>query len=336
MTQQQLHQNWEELLRQEVLRYPERSGRLWHRSYGSSEEYANSVASNRQQWAALLQPPAGTEPRGDLRIESVNEREKNISFSLHPLLTLEALYMEPAAPFSPPFPLVLFQHGIGGTADMVMGRNDTVPAGYHAVGRVLARQGFAVLAPMAVNAFQARGRINRLALLLGSHIWALEVQAIRSLLHKAVPRLAVDPQRIAMWGLSMGGAYTLYTMPLEPMFRAGIVSAWFNHRCHKMAVEDARYTCFLSVDEEHAFLPGLLTGFSDQDLVSLICPRPLLIQTGESDTIAWPPMVEEELLAAKRHYELLGCSDHLQWDRFQGGHEVRLETAVAFLKKWLS
>jgi dienelactone hydrolase len=335
MEQEQLCERWEQTLRELILHYPERSDTLWHRSYDSVENYLTSVLANRRVWSAMLQPPIEPVQAPALDIRHGNDREKIISLSLYPSLPLQALYLEPDASFAPPFPLVLFQHGIGGTAEMVMGASDTHPPSYHSAAKLLAREGFAVLAPRMINRFNDRGRINRMALLLGSHIWALEVAAIRALLLAALPMLAVDPERVAMWGFSMGGAYTLYTMPLEPMIKVGIVSAWFNHRCRKMVVKDPRYSCFLYVDEEHAFLPGMLTGYSDQDLVSLICPRPLLIQTGEADDIAWPPLVEEEFLSAKKHYDLLNLAERMQWDRFDGGHEIRPSSAIAFLKKWL-
>jgi dienelactone hydrolase len=335
MEQEHLCKSWEQALREVVLQYPDRSRNRWHRSYVSVSDYLTSVRPNRQEWSALLQPPDGLVQTTDIEIHVGQAREKTISLSFNPSLTLQALYLEPDPTFSPPFPLVLFQHGIGGTPEMVMGHGDTQPLSYHAIGKLLVKEGFAVLATKAVNDFCGRGRINRMALLLGSNIWALEVLAIRTLLHHAMPHLDVDPERLAMWGFSMGGAHTLYTMPLEPILKVGIVSAWFNQRCNKMVVEDPRYSCFLSVDEEHAFLPGMLTGYSDQDLVSLICPRPLLIQTGESDDIAWPPLVEEEFAAAKSHYDFLNLSERIQWDRFKGGHEIRPLSAISFLKKWL-
>ena len=134
----------------------------------------------------------------------------------------------------------------------------------------------------------------------------------------------------------MGGAYSLYLMPVEEQIKVGIISAWFNHRIKKMVVEDEeRYTCFLSSDEEHAFLPGLLTGFSDQDLVSLIVPRPLQIQTGKNDDIAWPEFVEEEITMAKKHYQQIGLKERLQWHLHSGGHEIDVQAGIKFLKKWL-
>jgi hypothetical protein len=50
----------------------------------------------------------------------------------------------------------------------------------------------------------------------------------------------------------------MFTLPLEPRIKAGVVCAWFNHRRNKMTVDDSRYSCFLSVDEEHIWIPGWL------------------------------------------------------------------------------
>ena len=103
-----------------------------------------------------------------------------------------------------------------------------------------------------------------------------------------------------------------------------------------MVIDDHRYSCFLSTEEEHIFIPGWLREFTDSDLVSLICPRPLMVQTGKSDGVSWWPFVLEEFAAAKGHYDKLGRADRIQMDLHSGGHEIRYESGLAFLKKWMS
>ena len=127
----------------------------------------------------------------------------------------------------------------------------------------------------------------------------------------------------------------MFWMPLEPRIKVGIVAAWFNHRRNKMAVPDERYSCFLETKEEHAFFQGWLTYFSDHDVVSLICPRPLMIQTGKKDGIAWWPQVLEEFELSKQHYEKLHLAERIQMDLHEGGHEVKVDTGIAFLNRWL-
>ena len=166
----------------------------------------------------------------------------------------------------------------------------------------------------------------------GSSIWGIEIQVIRQLLDLVIDEFSIDENRIAAWGHSMGGAYTMYLMPIEQRIGFGIISAWFNARPQKMVVEDERYTCFLPTEEEHVFLPGLLTGYGDQDLVSLILPKPLLIQTGEKDNIAWPDLVKQAFSEAKYHYRRLGLEDRLQWLLHPGGHEVDVNPGIEFLQ----
>jgi hypothetical protein len=127
----------------------------------------------------------------------------------------------------------------------------------------------------------------------------------------------------------------MFWMPLEPRIRAGVCCAWFNHRRNKMVIPDKRYTCFLENREEHAFFRGWLTEFTDSDVAALICPRPLLVQTGKKDGISHWPQVVEEFDAAKEHYRRLGIENRIEMDLHEGGHEIRLESGIPFLKKWL-
>src|SRR5947207_1176118 len=108
-----------------------------------------------------------------------------------------------------------------------------------------------------------------------------------------------------MWGISLGGMATMFWMPLEPRIKCGVVTAWFNQRRNKMVIPDPRYSCFLETPEEHAFFRGWLIEFTDSDVVSLICPRPLLVQTGKNDGRANPePKYQEAAEAFQRAAEL--------------------------------
>jgi hypothetical protein len=138
-----------------------------------------------------------------------------------------------------------------------------------------------------------------------------------------------------MWGLSLGGLATMFWTPLEPRIKAAVVAGWFNHRRNKMVIPDERYSCFLETKEEHAFFDGWLIAHTDSDVASLICPRPLMIQTGKKDGIAWWPMVLEEFEAAREHYRRLGVADRIEMDLREGGHEAHVESGLRFLTKWL-
>jgi hypothetical protein len=138
-----------------------------------------------------------------------------------------------------------------------------------------------------------------------------------------------------MWGVSLGGMATMFFMPLEPRIKAGIVSAWFNHRVTKMVVSDPRYVAFVDTEEDHVFFDGWLTEFADHDVITLICPRPVMIHHGKKDRIAHWVDLNEEFRRARTHYEKLGIADRMELDMHEGGHEARIESGLRFMRRWL-
>jgi hypothetical protein len=47
-------------------------------------------------------------------------------------------------------------------------------------------------------------------------------------------------------------------------------------------------------------------------------------------------MMLEEYKASQEHYQKLGIADRIEIDLHEGGHEIRLEKGLAFLRKWLT
>lgn len=315
--------------------YPERSQRLWSRDYGSIEAFVKSVEANRERWRKVLNPPP-LEPTGALEktpYEPLSDLGGEwLSLPLGKIKA-EGLLAIPKSGDAP-FPLVIAQHGIGSTPERTFGLQNPEDA-YHHYAQQLVEAGFAVLAPFNLREREPRNRIERLARLADTTLPGIEFTRMQCLLTETLKNDKIDPERVGIWGLSLGGLATMFWMPLEERIKVGIVAAWFNHRTNKMAVPDPRYSCFLETAEEHAFFRGWLTEFSDYDVASLICPRPLLIQTGKTDGIAWWEQVIEEFDLSRAHYDKLGIGERAELDIHEGGHEVRIETGMPFLKKWL-
>ncbi len=331
-----LRRETEDFLRAESEAYPTRQEQYWQRDYSSPEALVASVAPNRQRWLAAVGdfgPPDAGEAETEPFYEDAHAVARWITLPLYGNLRARGVLALPKGA-TRSLPLVIAQHGIGSSPERVFGFDDDSGL-YHAYGRRLVEAGYAVLAPMNVTEAAPRARYTRLCLMLGKTLWGLEIAKIRRLLDYASTLPEVDAERVAMWGISLGGAYTLFTTPLEPRIKVAIPCAWFNHRVRKMVVDDPRHTCFLSTNEEHIFIPGWLREFSDSDLVSLICPRPLQIQCGKADGIAWWPWVLEEFAAARAHYQRLGLADRIELDLHEGGHEIRLQSGLRFLQRWL-
>ncbi|MBN2309758.1 MAG: hypothetical protein JXR94_12345 [Candidatus Hydrogenedentes bacterium] len=315
--------------------YPERAADAWHRDYSSVDAFLASVEPNRARWRAILAPPE-LEPSGPLERRPHRPlAELNGEWLTLPLggLAAEAVLVIPES--AGPVPLVIAQHGIGSFPERVFGVMDEGDA-YHSYARALVEAGFAVLAPLNLRSQERRNRVERLCRLADTTLPGIELARMQRLLDAVLDDPRIDGERVGMWGVSLGGMATMFWMPLEPRIKAGVVCAWFNHRRNKMAVSDKRYSCFLDTREEHAFFRGWLTEFTDSDAISLICPRPVLIQHGKEDGIAWWPQVVEEYEAARTHYERLGMAERMELDLHEGRHEARVDSGVAFLTKWLT
>lgn len=325
------------LRKQLVDDYPERAAKAWNRDYSSVEAFLKSVEPNRKRWAGVLKPPALAATGPMKRTPHEPLADLGAEWLVAPLgpLTAEGLLVLPAhATREKPVPLVIAQHGIGSFPERTFGLLDDGGA-YHSYARELVKAGFAVLAPMNLRSVERRNRLERLARLADTSLPGIELARLQRLLDEVLKEPRIDRERVGMWGVSLGGLATMFWMPLEPRIKAGVVCAWFNHRRNKMAVPDPRYSCFLETKEEHAFFQGWLTEFTDSDAACLICPRPILVQTGKEDRIAHWPQVVEEFEAAKAHYSKLGIAERIEMDLHDGGHEARVESGVRFLTRWL-
>lgn len=317
-----------------VEQYGERASEAWDRDYSSIDAFERSVAPNRNRWQTeVIKPPVltktGTLSRQPYTVEGITGEW--IELPLGPI-TAQAFLAYPAgADRKIPVPLVIAQHGIGSTPE-----SPYKTGAYNTYAKHLLNAGFAVLAPMNLRSVERRNRIERLCRLADISLPGIELARLQHLLDVVLTDPLIDPERVGMWGVSLGGMATMFWMPLEPRIKAGVVSAWFNHRRNKMVIPDDRYSCFLVTTEEHAFFSGWLTEFTDHDVVSLICPRPLLIHHGKLDGIAYWPQVLEEFNIAKTHYEKLKIGNRIEIDIHEGGHEAIIESGIRFMTKWLN
>lgn len=333
--------------------YGQRAAR-WQRDYSSLDAYQASVAPLRAEWAACVGLFDLTAHADRATLTPYCETEAFTAYWLVVPMTPTDWADAPAAPLiharailtlpkdrgqrRSPLQLVIAQHGIGCCPERVFGMVDEGNL-YHSYGRRLAEAGYAVLAPIHITEHQPRARYQRMCLMLGKTLWGLEIGKLKALLDYALAGhplgAAIRPDGAAMWGISLGGAYTMFTSVLEPRIHAAVCTAWFNDRLRKMIVDDPRYSCFLSTTEEHIFIPGWLRDFGDSDLISLICPRPLLIQSGRGDGISWWPQLEVEFQAAHSHYARLGLGDRLEMFMHDGGHEIDVPSGLDFLARHL-
>jgi dienelactone hydrolase len=236
-----------------------------------------------------------------------------------------------------PGPAVLAAHGHGPGRDQVCGLVETeTPNGDYAVQ--LVRQGYVVLAP-DLRCFGQRADWNPPdhyicdtnlvhAVMAGQNPLAQNLWDLARCLDVLEAHPLVDPQRMAMVGLSYGGTVTLFLAAWDERVAACVVSGYFSSwaEAHKMPWN----MCGSQV------LPGMLGQLEHVDLGALIAPRPLLVESGSEDDLFPAPVAAAGCERLRRVYEELGSSgDRIEHDLFEGGHQWHGVAAYPFLHRWL-
>lgn len=235
-----------------------------------------------------------------------------------------------------PGPAILASHGHGRGKAQVVGLESTdAPNSDYA--HQLARRGYVVLAP-DLRCFGERADWNP------PGIYACDINLVhatmagRSPLTQNLWDLArsvdvlvghplVDPARVGMVGISLGGTMTLFLAAWDERIAVAVVSGFFSSWAegHKVPWN----MCGSQV------LPGMLGQLEHVDLGALIAPRPLLVQTGTDDLIFPVAAATRSVAQLGRVYEHLDAGGRLQHDVFEGEHEWRSAAPNAFVDRWL-
>ncbi|CAI5496918.1 unnamed protein product [Closterium sp. Naga37s-1] len=160
----------------------------------------------------------------------------------------------------------------------------------------------------------------------------------------AVHSDTIDPSRIAITGVSLGGMVAWLAATADP--RIAAAAPMIGVQCFHWAVDN---NCFhdrvasiphafnaaaedmgkTHVDAEvvtavwNRITPGLLQHFGPYNSLPAICPRPLLILNGESDPRCPVEGLRRALQRAEEAYSRAGVANHFEFHVEKGvGHEV--------------
>ena len=193
---------------------------------------------------------------------------------------------------------VLALHGHGGTGEEVV-RGQSL----YWYGRALVEKGYAVIAPdIGQHDLQHPNWT-----LMGERTW----DALRCVDYlSTLPE--VDPARIAVCGLSLGGETTMYAAALDERLKAVDSAGWLTTVAN---MKDGHCPCWNS--------PGLEERYDFADIFACIAPRPLVCEIGEQErapggfpvSIASPAFEE-----IRRAYRVFGKADGAALDIHPGGH----------------
>ncbi|MDI4647914.1 dienelactone hydrolase family protein [Cohnella hashimotonis] len=243
-------------------------------------------------------------------------------------------------------PAVIALHGHGYGAREIVGLEPdgserAGAAGLHKDFAVsLARQGFVAIAPelagfgdRRLNEDIAQGPGQSSCFRLAVHLFmtgrtlaGLRVRETKSAIDYAQSRAEVDPSRIGIMGISGGGLVAGFAAALDPRICCAVVSGYAS------LFEES------ILDRNHCldnYIPGLLPEAEMPDLLGLIAPRGLFLESGDTDRVfpREPALKAYEQL--KRLYGEAGATEAVQADFFEGGHEIHGEPAYAWLRKQL-
>jgi HAD superfamily hydrolase (TIGR01509 family) len=231
-----------------------------------------------------------------------------------------------------PAPAVLCLPGHGRGADDIVGidedgRDRDAPDGYQRDFAVqCARRGYVALAleplgfgrrrdpaaraagPQASSCAPAAGA----ALLLGETMVGWRVWDTLRGLDVLAARPEVDPDRLALMGISGGGTVALYAAALDARVKATVLSCSFG------TFRDSIYSISHCIDN---YVPGVLNWFEMADLAAMVAPRALVVEAGESDPIFPLAGVEAALRDAARAYAAAGAPDRLAHAVSPAGHQ---------------
>jgi cephalosporin-C deacetylase-like acetyl esterase len=231
-------------------------------------------------------------------------------------------------------PVVVCQHGLEGRpTDVINPAKKT--AYYNSFGSALADRGYIVYAPQNPYIGHDDFRVlQRKANPLGLSLFSFIVRQHETTLDWLATLPAVDPERIAFYGLSYGGKTAMRVPALLPRYCLSICSGDFNEWTWKNVSTDYRGSYVFSPEYE---MPEFNMGHTlvYAEMAALIAPRPFMVERGHDDGVGIDEWVSYEYAKVRRLYARLKIPDRTAIEFFSGGHEIHLRGTAEFLQKHL-
>ncbi len=323
-------------LDRQVAEANQRREKAWERDLSSVAAYEASIEPWRQKLFEVLggdsYPHSPLEPKEELVAEFPTHKASRIWFTSFQNVSGYGILLVPKG--EGPFPALICIHGMSGAPEGLCGL--TAQVDYHnRFGLQAVQRGYVVLAPLNINSGNSRSWLDRKAIMVGQRLQALEqVKLIRAVDYLR-GRKDVDPNRIGVYGISWGGRSVMNLAALDRRVAACAISGHFNDLLPKMLTPSPHYTAYIETDEGYAFFWKQAALFNEADVVSLICPRPVFIEQGRRDRVAYWEMSQQAFQPVKEIYEKLGIGDRAVYSIFEGGHEVHAVEAFQFFDRWL-
>ena len=319
------------LLDKEYKKADHHRDRYFAPDFSSIDSYERSLSKYRDDLIRMLGWPLDSGLDRDVPLISSQEVAKDslgrisrILVETLPGVNTYGIFFRPHG--DGPFPLVISQHGGGGTPELCSGFFHS--ANYNDITRRVLRRGCAVFAPQLLlwqpdrfGPDHEKDRIDGRLKEIGGSLAALELYRIVRSLDYFVTHEDIDPKRIGMIGLSYGGFYTLFAAAIDKRISVAASSGFFNYR-----KVNARTDLGWFNSANH---------FMDYEVGALICPRPLYIEVGKNDELGRHAQPEARNLETT--YRQLGIMERYSYKEHDGGHEInKADDGINFLCRYLT
>lgn len=164
-------------------------------------------------------------------------------------------------------------------------------------------------------------------MLYGRNYVVQQVSDIRFALSILSSWKGVDSERLGMAGISQGGRMTMFSAALDNRIKTVVAAG----SCNTFADRTAKLAGLCGAQ----IIPGIMPRADTFDIFASIAPTPLQLQLGSEDPVVEPKAAEIGITQVKRCYKEAGASEKFFVERFEGGHEFRLEPARKWFDRWL-
>jgi dienelactone hydrolase len=324
---------------------------------GNSVSLLPSTAATRAETRDWESPAHRAKVPLAVHLRSREERDglrwERVSFVSEPGVTVPALVARPIGPVEP-LPAVVVLHGLGGTKEGMAGlMTDLARRGYLALAidaRWHGERGPGLQAAMIRAYREGHGH---------PYVFDTVFDLFRTLDYLQT-RPDVDPERLGMIGVSMGGQETWITAALDPRVKVAVPVIGVNSfrwqaehdRWHARAnllpqvYEAVRADLNEPVMDARVYravwdrlTPGLMDRFDGPYLAPLIAPRPLLVLNGETDPLAPVEAARRAAAAVRRAYDAAGVPERFRFEAAPGvGHsftDAERREALDWFDHWL-
>ncbi|WP_139993717.1 dienelactone hydrolase family protein [Paenibacillus paridis] len=289
----------------------------------------------------------GHAPKRLERVQCDGFVRERVELSATPELTFAAYLLIPDHAEGP-LPGVLALHGHGyGSREIVGlrkdGTADEEKPGIHQHFAVqLVKRGMVVIAPDVIG-FGERRLLSDLVkdpdtssscynlstqlMMLGKTLTGLRVTEALKAYGYLASRPEVNAGRIGVMGFSGGALIGYMAAVLEARLQATVLMGFTN------TVKDSIFAVHHCIDN---YTPGLLVHAELPELIGLLAPRPLFLESGEQDPIFPVNGFRKAAAEIKAIYESEGAGHKLETDIFPGAHEISGRLAYDWLKNALT